>query len=177
MYRKTEERNQFLVGIPLDSYLAESFNTNKPWSKIATEFITATGSANESGASGLIVAQQGQPEEIVGEVSRIFLGVQMQCAQCHDHPTDRWKRQQFHELAAFFPRVATRPNRQAGGGVARDMVIVTTDVEQQRFGKAPMNQRRATLEHHMSDPKNPSSEGTLMQPVLFATGDKLPVGT
>ena len=34
-----------------------------------------------------------------------------------------------------------------------------------------------TLEHHMSDPKNPQSEGKLMQPVLFATGDKLPIGT
>jgi hypothetical protein len=178
MYRKTEERQQFLVGIPLESYLAESFNSNKPWSQIATEFITATGNANESGACGLIVAQQGQPEEITGEVSRIFLGVQMQCAQCHDHPTDRWKRQQFHELAAFFPRVATRPNRQAGGGVAREIMIVTTDFQPPRFGKAPMNMRAfGTLEHHMSDPKNPSSEGTLMEPVLFATGDKLPTGT
>jgi hypothetical protein len=177
MYRKTEERNQFLVGIPLDSYLADSFNSNKPWSQIATEFITATGSANESGACGLIVAQQGQPEEIVGEVSRIFLGVQLQCAQCHDHPTDRWKRQQFHELAAFFPRVATRPNRQ-GGGVAREISIVTTDFQPPRFGPRPMNMRAVgTLEHHMSDPKNPSSEGTLMQPILFATGDALPTGT
>lgn len=177
MYRKTEERNQFLAGIPLEPYLADSFNSNKPWSQIATEFITATGNANESGACGLIVAQQGQPEEIVGEVSRIFLGVQLQCAQCHDHPTDRWKRQQFHELAAFFPRVATRPNRQ-GGGVAREISIVTTDVQPPQFGRRPANMRAVgTLEHHMSDPKNPSSEGTLMQPVLFATGEKLPVGT
>jgi hypothetical protein len=178
MYRKTEERNQFLVGIPLDSYLADSFNSNKPWSQIATEFITATGNANESGACGLIVAQQGQPEEIVGEVSRIFLGVQIQCAQCHDHPTDRWKREQFHELAAFFPRVATRPNRQ-GGGVARDISIVTTDFQLSRFGKkAPGNMRAVgTLEHRMSNPKDPNSEGTLMQPVLFSTGNKLPVGT
>ncbi|HEY2412795.1 MAG TPA: DUF1549 domain-containing protein [Pirellulaceae bacterium] len=178
MYRKTEERQQFLVGIPLESYLAGSFNSNEPWSQVATEFITATGNANESGACGLIVAQQGQPEEIVGEVSRIFLGVQMQCAQCHDHPTDRWKREQFHELAAFFPRVATRPNRQAGGGVAREISIVTTDVEPPQFGRRPNNMRAVgTLEHHMSDPKNPDSKGTLMQPVFFATSDFLPNGT
>ncbi|HMC11432.1 MAG TPA: DUF1549 domain-containing protein, partial [Pirellulaceae bacterium] len=84
MFRKTEERQQFLVGIPLEPYLAQAFNNNKHWSQIATEFITASGGANENGACGLIVAQQGQPEEIVGEVSRIFLGVQIQCAQCHD---------------------------------------------------------------------------------------------
>jgi hypothetical protein len=176
MYRKTEERNQFLAGIPLEAYLADSFNANKPWSKVTTEFLTATGNANESGACGLIVAQQGQPEEITGEVSRIFLGVQLQCAQCHDHPTDRWKRAQFHELAAFFPRVATRPNRKAGGGQAREISIVTTDVQAQRFGKANMR-AVGTLEHHMSDPKNPNSEGTVMQPILFATGDALPIGT
>jgi hypothetical protein len=173
MYRKTEERNQFLVGIPLDTYLTESFNTNKSWSQVATEFITAKGSANENGACGLIVAQQGQPEEVTGEVSRIFLGVQIQCAQCHDHPTDRWTRENFHQLAAFFPRVSTRPNQQA-----REMTVNAIDREPPMGGRRPMNMRAfGTLEHHMSDPKNPQSEGKLMEPVLFATGDKLPIGT
>jgi uncharacterized protein DUF1549/uncharacterized protein DUF1553 len=179
MYRKTEERQQFLVGIPLESYLAESLNQNKPWSQIATEFITAKGGANENGACGLIVAQQGQPEEIVGEVSRIFLGVQIQCAQCHDHPTDRWKREQFHQLAAFFPRVASQPSRQGQNRQMLPEITVTATDSEVRLGfRGPMNMRvRGTPEHRMSDPKNPQSEGTLMQPVLFATGDKLPIGT
>src|SRR5439155_1284113 len=173
MYRKTEERLQFLVGIPLQPYLTESLNNNKPWSQVATEFITASGGANENGACGLIVAQQGQPEEIVGEVSRIFLGVQIQCAQCHDHPTDRWTREQFHQLAAFFPRVASRPSQQT-----REISVVATDREPPFGGRRPMNMRAfGTLEHRMSDPKNPQSEGKLMEPVLFATGDKLPIGT
>ena len=38
----------------------------------------------------------------------IFLGVQIQCAQCHDHPSDPWKRQQFHEFAAFFSGIKSR---------------------------------------------------------------------
>src|SRR5204863_8428138 len=42
--------------------------------------------------------------EIAAETSRIFLGIQIQCAQCHDHPSDVWKRQQFHEFAAYFGR-------------------------------------------------------------------------
>ncbi len=177
MYRKTEERNQFLLSIPLDSFLEESFNSNKPWSQVATEFITAKGGANENGACGLIVAQQGQPEEITGEVSRIFLGVQIQCAQCHDHPTDRWTRENFHQLAAFFPRVASQPNRQ-GQGARPEITVTAIDSEGSFRGRAPMNARvRGTLEHRMSDPKNPQSDGTLMQPVLFATGDKLPIGT
>src|SRR4029453_14135890 len=179
MYRKTEERQQFLVGIPLDSFLTDSFNANKPWSQLATEFITAKGGANENGACGLIVAQQGQPEEIVGEVSRIFLGVQIQCAQCHDHPTDRWTREQFHQLAAFFPRVASQPNRQGQNRqMLPEITVTVTDSAPQFAFRGPMNMRaRGTLEHRMSDPKNPQAEGALMQPVLFATGASLPTGT
>src|SRR5262249_61635117 len=52
--------------------------------------------------------------ERAAETSRLFLGIQIQCAQCHDHPSDIWKRNQFHELAAFFGR--TRERRNAGGG-------------------------------------------------------------
>jgi Protein of unknown function (DUF1549)/Protein of unknown function (DUF1553) len=177
MYRKTEERNQFLVGVPLDAFLTDSLNSNKPWSQIATEFITAKGGANENGACGLIVAQQGQPEEITGEISRIFLGVQIQCAQCHDHPTDRWTRENFHQLAAFFPRVASQPNRQ-GQGARPEITVTAIDSESPFRGRAPMNMRfRGTLEHRMSDPKNPQSDGAVMQPVLFATGEGLSIGT
>jgi len=174
MYRKSEERAQIISGA-LESFLTESFNANKPWSEIATAFITASGDARENGACGLIMAQQGQPEETVAEVSRIFLGVQIQCAQCHDHPTDRWKREQFHQLAAFFPRVSARlilqPDRQ-------DISVAVTDSPPRFMPKGPMAMRRVgTPEHYMTDPKNPQSRGTLMQPVFFATGEKLPLGT
>ena len=58
----------------------------------------------------------GQSEEVTAEVSRIFLGVQIQCAQCHDHKTDPWKREQFHELASFFAgNRSRRVNRAAKG--------------------------------------------------------------
>jgi hypothetical protein len=64
-----------------------------------------------------VIAQMGQPVELAGEVSRVFLGVQIQCAQCHDHPTDRWTRRQFHEFAAFFAglRPPTQVSPASGG--------------------------------------------------------------
>ena len=110
----------------------------------------------------------------VAEISRIFLGVQIQCAQCHDHPTDRWTREQFHELAAFFPRVASRivltPDR-------REISVVVNDAPRAMGFRGPMNIRRnGTPEHYMSDLQNPQSRGKLMQPVFFATGDNLPPG-
>ncbi len=172
MYRATEQRAQLISGV-LSTYLKDSLNQNKPWSQVATDFITASGDALEKGEAALIVAQEGKPEETVAEISRIFLGVQIQCAQCHDHPTDRWKREQFHELAAFFPRVSSR-------------VILTPDnrsitVAVTEFGNEPFerngNRVRGSAEHRMPDLKDPSARGTLMTPVLFATGDKLPGNT
>ena len=80
----------------------------------------------EEGATALIMAQMGNPEDTTAEISRIFMGIQIQCAQCHDHPTDRWKREQFHELAAFFPRIAVRPLKQ---GEQRSFEIVSVDRE------------------------------------------------
>lgn len=168
MYRATEQRAQLISGVMTD-YLKDSLNANKPWSEIATAFITAEGDALTKGECGLIVAQEGKPEETVAEISRIFLGVQIQCAQCHDHPTDRWKREQFHELAAFFPRVSSRviltPER-------RSITVAVTE-----FGNDPFafngNRVRGSAEHRMPDLKDPSARGTLMTPVLFATGDRL----
>lgn len=173
MYRKTEDRAEIVSG-QLEDYLKTQFNANASWAKVATDMVTATGDGLENGACALIIAQQGQPEETVAEVSRIFLGVQIQCAQCHDHPTDRWKREQFHELAAFFPRVASRlilmPDR-------RDISVVAQDNFPNRRIPMGMMRRFGSAEHYMTDLKNPTDKGKLMEPVFFATGDKLPLGT
>jgi hypothetical protein len=94
------------------SWMTDNLSKNKSWADIATEILTATGDVRENGDTALIFAQEGSPEDVAGEVSRIFLGIQMQCANCHDHPWDRWKREEFHELAAFFPRISVRPIRE-----------------------------------------------------------------
>jgi hypothetical protein len=91
----------------LEDWLAKQLRANKPWDEIVTGMITATGQNDENGAVAFPLAYQAQPVEMAGEVSRIFMGVQIQCAQCHDHKTDAWKQRQFHEFAAFF--AGTRP--------------------------------------------------------------------
>jgi hypothetical protein len=93
----------------LEDWMAEQFKQNKPWDEIVTAMITATGRVDENGAVGFALAHEAKPVELAGEASRIFLGVQIQCAQCHDHKTDAWKREQFHEFAAFFSGTRARP--------------------------------------------------------------------
>ena len=95
-----------------EAWMTEQLSENQPWDEIVTEMITATGDVSENGATALLMVHGGDPTEIAAETSRIFLGIQIQCANCHDHPTDQWKREDFHQLAAFFPRVRFRTVRE-----------------------------------------------------------------
>jgi Protein of unknown function (DUF1549)/Protein of unknown function (DUF1553) len=174
MYRRSEDR-ALLAGPALTEYLTEQFNKNTPWDQIARSFITATGDVRENGATGVIAAQFGQAAEVTAEVSRIFMGIEIQCANCHNHPTDRWKRTQFHELAAFFPRLQMRLVNQGTAG-QRSFAVAGNDRAGTFRPKNP-NLPFGEPEHYMPDLKNPSSKGTLMQPVFFLTGQKLPEGS
>ncbi|WP_437204248.1 DUF1549 domain-containing protein [Planctomicrobium sp. SH664] len=105
--RATEQRAR-LAQPAFERWMGEQLDSNRPWTEVARELIVATGPVTEAGETALLFAHTGVPEEVAAEVSRIFLGIQMSCANCHDHPTDQWKRTQFHQLAAYFPRVQVR---------------------------------------------------------------------
>ncbi|MCA9070736.1 MAG: DUF1549 domain-containing protein, partial [Planctomycetaceae bacterium] len=57
---------------------------------------------NQSTPLAFYQAKQVAPENLAAATSRIFLGIRIECAQCHDHPFDAWKRVQFWSFAAFF---------------------------------------------------------------------------
>lgn len=119
-----------IVRTPFEKWMAESLKDNRPWDAIVTDLMTAVGPVNNDGSTALIFAHQGEPEEIAAEASRLFLGIQIQCANCHDHPWDQWKRNQFHELVAFFPRITVRRDRNSDS--MRDYEIVSTDRSRNR---------------------------------------------
>jgi hypothetical protein len=106
-------------------WLTDQFKKNKSWAEITRTTLTAEGKAsftdpNQNGQAFFLASRLGADAvtEQAAETSRVFLGIQIQCAQCHDHPSDVWKREQFHEFAAYFARVQSRPfrdgNRLAG---------------------------------------------------------------
>lgn len=171
-YRRSEDR-ALIAANATTRYLTEQLNKNTAWDELARSFMTASGDVRTEGQTGLIMAQAGRPEETVAEISRIFLGIQVQCAQCHDHPTDRWKREQFHHLAAFFPRVAVRPNRN---GLQRTFMVYASDTEPRFQPRNTNNRFRGTLEHRMTDLNKPGENGKLMEPVFFITDQKLATG-
>ena len=173
LYRRAEDR-ALLSSTAATQYFAQKLNANAPWSDVARDLITAQGDVTENGATIIFISQMADPNEVASEVSRVFCGVQISCAQCHDHPTDRWKREQFHQLAAFFPRVNARPILV--DGMQRGIEIVGRDTGP-RFGAVANNPRFRPIEHYMPDLKNPSAQGKLMDPVFFATGGTMKSGT
>ncbi len=126
--------NRAQLGEPtFESWITAQLNENHAWDQIVTSLLTATGDVRENGATALFLAHEAQAPEVAAEACRIFLGIQVQCANCHDHPSDVWKREQFHELAAYFPRVGLRPkNNDTGGMRSFEVVSVNEGRGEQR---------------------------------------------
>jgi hypothetical protein len=122
--RINDPRGKALLG-PFEAWLVHQFQSNRSWEQIARDLLTAEGPCRfddegENGAVFFLASHRGPDaaSEQAAEASRIFLGIQIQCAQCHDHKTDQWKRVQFHELAGYFARVRERPLKGDGKGPA-----------------------------------------------------------
>lgn len=168
--RRSDERALFGQNATTQ-FLMRELNRGTHWDEIARKFVTAKGEINEHGECGIILAQMADPSNVTAEMSRIFMGVQIQCAQCHNHPFDRWKREQFHEMAAFFPRIGIRPSFQMEGK-SFEVVSLRRPVKK----RSPADTEGAKLEHYMPDLQNPEADGTLMTPIFYATSQKLSLG-
>ena len=82
---------------------------------MVTALVTASGVNDEVAPVNYLTALYGNPVEIAATTSRVFLGVQIQCAECHDAKTEPWKREQFHEFAAFFGRAKLIQHKDVDG--------------------------------------------------------------
>jgi hypothetical protein len=91
-------------GRVLHEYLKASLAANKSYRQIVTELICAEGSSDGSGPANFLIRYDAKPTDLAGAVGKQFLGVSLQCAQCHDHPFAKWKKDDFWGVAAFFGR-------------------------------------------------------------------------
>jgi hypothetical protein len=90
------------------NWLQDQFAANARYDNIVADLLVARGNARQNGPALFYTALELKPEAIAASTSRIFMGVQIQCAQCHNHPFDRWTMQDFWGYAAFFARVQQR---------------------------------------------------------------------
>jgi hypothetical protein len=104
-----DSNNRKLKEGPLHKWLADAFNKNRPWDRTVYALLTASGTQAENGAVTFFLGNT-TPDKVTDTVSRLFLGVQLQCAQCHDHPFTGWKRAEYWGMAGFFRKVQQSGN-------------------------------------------------------------------
>jgi hypothetical protein len=93
-------------------WLAKRFNENEGWDRITSELLTASGKLEDNPAVTYLIEGRNPlgVTDLTDLVSHYFLGIRLNCAQCHDHPFADWKRQDYWGMAAFFTEIQT-PNR------------------------------------------------------------------
>ncbi len=113
--RLVERPQTNIVADPFLGYVKDSIRTNKRYNQWVYEMLTANGKTWEDPAVGFQLRDDGMPLPYIDNTVRVFLGTQVGCAQCHDHPFDQWTQYQFYELAAFTAGTRTRILRGSPG--------------------------------------------------------------
>jgi WD40 repeat protein len=85
----------------LDKWIRRKLRENTPWDQFTREMLTASGSTHQYGPVA-IFRHFREPETAGAFTSRIFLGLRLECAQCHHHPSEKWGQDDYYQLAAFY---------------------------------------------------------------------------
>jgi len=90
-------------GVPFVLHIKEALSENKPYDMWVHDMLAATGPLWErgNGQVGYFYRDLGMGLDSMANTVRVFLGTSLECAQCHDHPFDRWTQKQFYEMAAY----------------------------------------------------------------------------
>lgn len=164
---RRDDASDITANFAFHAWVRDSLLSNKPYDQWVRELLAATGTiiANPPVAWYKRVKQ---PVDQLEDVAQLFLGVRMQCAQCHHHPFERWSQDDYYGLAAFFSRIGRKPTATRG----EDMIFHQRGVAEARNIKsgelvgpaalgdtmtdiAPAEDPRLRLADWMSDPQNP----------------------
>jgi len=105
------------------SWLRDRFARNVPYDVMVRELLLAEGLVGQSGPLQFYTALELKPEKLASRTSRLFLGVQIDCAQCHDHPFEKWTQRDFWGYAAFFARVSRQQSQR------RELMLVVDNAD------------------------------------------------
>lgn len=118
------EDNTALPGLGSDglqSWLRSRFAENLRYDRLVADLLVASGPV-QAGPTEFFVALEGKPEKIAAKTARVFMGVQLDCAECHDHPFDEWSQREFWSFAAYFAQLsASGEQAMMGRGEVTDV--------------------------------------------------------
>jgi hypothetical protein len=89
------------AGLAYERWIKDSIRTNRPYDEVVRDLVTASGSSWENPAIGYYLRDFGMPLDNLAITTQVFLGTQIVCAQCHNHPFDAWTQMDYYHLSAF----------------------------------------------------------------------------
>lgn len=123
-----------LRGVPYINWMQDQIAKNVPWNEMVYSMLTAKGKMWQDGAAGYLLRDAGMPLDNLANTLAVFLGTDVACAQCHDHPFSDWTQHQFYEMAAFFGATTTTmnaaQNRKDKGGSMNAMNDLMPKIEE-----------------------------------------------
>lgn len=144
---RSSDMNQVRSGFSWEfiTWMTDALNADRGWNEIVADLLTVEGQAKTNPASLLLLANRmnsfPKPEDVVGTSSELFLGLQLRCAQCHDHPyVAEWKQDDFWGLAAFFSQL--RDHNMDGNGGSRDPIFSEKPIEDPKKATSYVNQMK-----------------------------------
>ncbi len=116
LHNKRDAANDITANFAFHSWVRDSLLANTPYDQMARQLLAATGTIVSNPAVAWYKRVK-EPTAQLEDVAQLFLGVRMQCAQCHHHPFERWSQRDYYSMSAFFSQVGRKPTMTAGEDV------------------------------------------------------------
>lgn len=110
---RRDDASDITSNFAFHSWVRDSLLANKPYDQWVKELLAATGTVVGNPPVAWYKRVK-EPNQQIEDVAQLFLGVRMQCAQCHHHPFERWSQNDYYGLVAFFSRVGRKPTGTRG---------------------------------------------------------------
>ncbi len=164
---KREDNADITANFAFHAWMRDSLLANRPYDEIVRQILGATGTIVENPPVAWYKRVK-EPNQQLEDVAQLFLGVRMQCAQCHHHPFERWSQHDYYAFAAFFSQVGRKPTAIAGEdlifhkrGIAQiENKKTLQPVKPAALGQEPVeilpdDDPRLRLADWMAEPSNP----------------------
>ncbi len=110
---RRDDASDIVSNFAFHAWVRDSLLANKPYDQFVRELLAATGTVVGNPPVAWYKRVK-EPKDQIEDVAQLFLGVRMQCAQCHHHPFERWSQDDYYSLAAFFSQVGRKPSGTRG---------------------------------------------------------------
>ena len=164
--RSRNDEFSYKAALQYYNWLQDKLGSNVPINKVVQELITATGSTLRNPAASYYQIQR-DTLKTAENTAQVFMGMRIQCAQCHNHPFDRWTMNDYYSFAAFFPQIGRKNGEDPRESIIYDRGdgevkhLVTGKNMKPKFlgGDEPDiksgESRRAVLAKWLASPENP----------------------